>query len=131
METGIVAKEKRWWETRWWGILILTVVGGLIIWGITYPFDKAPTPSAASNWIIAGVVADSKTNASLPRAEVSIPGRTEKNTTDDNGNFRIELSGDFPASRTFRVRIAKGGYKTRDESVTVPSNDLYVLLEKD
>jgi CarboxypepD_reg-like domain len=131
METGIIAKEKRLWETRWWGILILTVVGGLIIWAITRHFDKAMPPSAASNWIIAGVVADSKTNASLPRAEVSIPGRLEKNITDDNGNFRIELPEDFPASKTLRVRVAKAGYKTRDESVTVPSDDLYVLLEKD
>jgi hypothetical protein len=135
MEKGPVADEKRWWETRWWGILILTVaatlIASLIIWGTTHPFEKAPPPSTASIWIIAGVVADSNTNQSLPRAEITIPGRTEKNTTDDNGNFRIELFRDFPASKTFRVRVTKPGYKTRDETVTVPANDLYVLLEKD
>lgn len=128
---GAVKTEKRWWETRWWGILILTVIAGLIIWGITRYFDKVPPPSTTSTWVIAGVVVDSNTNQSLPRAEISIPGRTEKNTTDDNGNFRIEFSRDFPASKTLRVRVTKLGYKTRDETVTVPANDLYVLLEKD
>jgi hypothetical protein len=131
METGTVSKEKRWWETKWWGILILAVISGLIIWGITYPFEKAVPPSEASNWVVAGVVADSKTNASLPRAEVTISGRTENSTTDDNGNFRIELVGNLPSSRTLRVRITKAGYKASDKSVTVPVNDLYVLLEKD
>lgn len=128
--SGPAAKEKRWWETRWWGIIILAVVAGLIIWGITRYIDKLP-PNTTSIWVIAGVVVDSNTNQSLPRAEITIPGRTEKNTTDDNGNFRIELYRDFPASKTLRVRVTKPGYKTRDETVTVPANDLYVLLEKD
>lgn len=131
MEKGAVVNEKRWWETRWWGNILLAVAAGLIIWAITHPFDKTPQPNATPTWVIAGVVVDSNTNQSLPRAEITIPGRTEKNTTDDHGNFRIELSRDFPASKTLRVRVTKAGYKTRDETVTVPANDLYVLLQKD
>jgi hypothetical protein len=87
--------------------------------------------SGASDWAVAGVVVDSKTNASLPLAEVTISGRSEHDTTDDNGNFRIELSANPPISKTLRVQVTKAGYKASDKSVTVPVNDLYVLLEKD
>ena len=38
-------QEKKWWE-RPLGIVILTVIAGLILWGITRHFDK-PTPSTS------------------------------------------------------------------------------------
>src|SRR5687768_3230655 len=82
-------------------VTVITVVGGIIVAIINLnPFsDKKkiedsspPSVYTKQNKILSGTVVDGSTNSSIPQAFVSIVGRNENYTTQDDGNFRISFA---------------------------------------
>jgi hypothetical protein len=76
------------------------------------------------------VVVDQTSNAAIGQARVSLSGRTETSFTDDLGNFRIELRGTFGEDQSLRIHVSKDGYRTYDETLTPPAENLVIPLKK-
>ncbi len=82
------------------------------------------------NLHIAGTVVDADTNVGIGQAQIILSGRTEAYVTEDNGNFRIDITGSEDEARRLRVRVNKRGYKPYDQSVIPPLDSLIVQLQK-
>jgi hypothetical protein len=120
--------EKKWWE-RPLGItglgILVTVIGGLILWSITGHYDK-PTPSTAKP-TISGAVVD-QDNRGIGQATITLVGRTEQYFTEDTGNFIIDLPSDIP--KRVRLHVTKSGFQPLDMSVEPAVDNLVLALHK-
>ncbi|ETR65249.1 MAG: hypothetical protein OMM_14557, partial [Candidatus Magnetoglobus multicellularis str. Araruama] len=79
------------------------------------------------NSLIKGFVSDSKGNA-LSDVEISIIGRTEKTLTTSGGTFFLGIK-EYQNS-SLRIRAFKNGYKSWNEYVDIPSENIIIRLEK-
>ena len=79
--------------------------------------------------VIAGTVVDSDSNRPIAQATVSISGRSDTYTTEDNGNFRLEIRG-LSADDVVRLHVSKDGYRTYDHSVSPPLENFIVQLAR-
>jgi len=92
--------------------------------GLSYVYDLIVPPKAPPKGIIAGKVYDAETDKPLG-ATVSFPGDTavESTTSDPStGLYRIELD-----EGTYRIRVAKKGYKSKDIPVEVTAKKTALL----
>jgi len=90
---------------------------------------QTPAPAnAAASILISGVVVSRSTNEAIPRAAVSIVGRTEQSITETSGSFRLEIKDPSPQN-TYRLRISAKGFRTVDQSVRAPIDDLVLALD--
>jgi hypothetical protein len=80
-----------------------------------------------SEAVVAGIVVDESTKKGIGQATIVIAGRTEQYTTEDSGNFRIDLQTGAP--KRLRLHISKLGFEPLDISVA-PSESLYLQLRK-
>jgi hypothetical protein len=106
MSTGIKA--------AWIGAvaLIVAAVVGAILQPSWWHRDPIPSPV----FTIAGSVVDQDSNRGVGQAQISVEGRSETYLTEDNGNFRFDLQGPFPADGTVRLHVTKAGYLPADET---------------
>ena len=120
-----VGNSKRWpWRKR--VLVVIAVSGAAYFVAATITKAEEQTKQIA----IAGIVVDEATNAGLGQALVRHTDGTETDTTEDNGNFRITLSSNVKPSDRIRIHVEKSGYRPFEESVTVPSQDLVVVLKR-
>ncbi len=80
-----------------------------------------------SEAVVAGIVVDQSTKKGIGQATITIAGRTEQYTTEDSGNFRIDLQTGAP--KRLRLHVSKPGFEPLDMSVA-PSEGLYLQLRK-
>jgi hypothetical protein len=106
------------------------IVAALIAAILNPGWRKSDSPPVTrTSLTIAGRVVDERTNLGIGQASVSIVGRTEKDVTEDNGNFRINLQAPVPTDGTVRIHVLKAGYAPHDES-TMPTETLIVQLRQ-
>lgn len=89
---------------------------------------SAPANTTAASVLISGVVVSRSTNEAIPRAAVSVVGRTEQSVTETSGSFRLEIK-DPSAQNTYRLRVSANGFRTVDQSVRAPIDDLVLALD--
>src|SRR5436189_5162216 len=65
--------------------------------------------------VVAGIVVDQSTKKGIGQAMITIAGRTEQYTTEDSGNFRIDLQ--TGAAKRLRLHVSKPGFEPLDMSV--------------
>jgi hypothetical protein len=90
--------------------------------------QKYGMPFTTEEVIIAGMVIDQRTNSGIPQASINVVGHSEQYSTVDNGNFRFTVSVNKGA--TIRIHVMKSGYKTLDQTVSLPAEDLTLILRK-
>lgn len=115
-----------WTAKKRWGCTAAVLVVGF---ALSYALTPHKPAGGESGSVIAGVVVD-ESNRSISGAEITIPGRTEADYSESNGNFRIDLKEGSSAGARIRVRTAKAGYQTDERTVTLPANDLVIPLQK-
>lgn len=71
--------------------------------------------------LITGRVADSRSEAGVPDAEITLSGRTESAHSDGAGNFNLPLVGAMPDG-IVHLYISKSGYKIYDRGVVMGQN---------
>ena len=86
--------------------------------------------TTAQHWVIAGTVEDEATREGVGQADVFLEGINSRSTTEDNGNFRIELKGKMRNGEPLRIKVTKVGYRASEETVTPPQDSIIVLLPK-
>lgn len=79
---------------------------------------------------ISGQVREAVTDTPISHANISIVGRAENDTTDDLGNFELLLQGLASDIKDVRAVIAKTGYQSVEQRVTVPKRDWVVELAR-
>jgi hypothetical protein len=83
------------------------------------------TPAA-----VAGRVVNSHSNETIGQVDLTIGGRTESYISEDNGNFRIELTTkELEGERRLRLRASKQGYRPWDRTVSVPLENLIIQMD--
>lgn len=87
-----------------------------------------PWPNRAMR--ISGTVVDSESNEGIGQARMILSGRAEAYLTEDNGNFKIEITAKEEDATLLRVRVSRAGYKVYDESVSPPLDRLIIPLQK-
>lgn len=78
-------------------------------------------------YTVSGTVVNGKTNQSIAQAEISIVGRNEQTTTEQNGNFAITFNDSIIS---VRLHVNKFGFKSIDQTSIVPNNNLTIQLTK-
>jgi len=114
----------RRWPKKLWAIIILLIAMAAFVvsWSVTR--------SAAEPLIIAGAVVD-ENDRPLGQAVISLATDSSKRaTSEDNGNFKLDLSGEAKRADRIRVHVTKEGYKSYDGSVQVPTADFVVQLRR-
>jgi hypothetical protein len=101
-------------------VLVAAIVGAYIA--------KYGLPFTSGEVTIAGMVIDQQTNSGVSQASINNVGRSEQYLTEDNGNFRFTLS--LNKGATIRLHVTKPGYKTLDQTVGLPAEDLTLPLQK-
>lgn len=76
---------------------------------------------------VAGRVVDAKTNEGIGHVRISFAGRTEYYLTEDNGNFRIQMTAPLP-SEGVRLLVQKNGCVPLDHVVRPPVENLILEL---
>jgi len=108
-------------------IIVAAVLGAIIA---LHPWSAKKPPLGKSTLItyfVNGTVVNAKNNESISQAEVTVVGRTEQTTTEQNGNFSLMLHDSLSS---IRIRITKPGFKTLDISSVIPNNNLLIQLAK-
>jgi hypothetical protein len=109
------------------------ICGGLIALfalAVSLFADRLPgLYSEKQHWVIAGRVEDEDTHAGLAQATVNVEGASTS-TTEDNGNFRIELKGAVRKAPRLRMSVSKPGFKTSESTAIPPQDDYIVFLSK-
>ena len=108
--------------------LVIALVAALI--GITTPEirKRIGLEHRAENIVINGMVVDRDTNRGIPQAAIYAVGRPEQYTTEDNGNFRINLLPDTP--KLVRLHVTKPGFLPLDQSIEAPADGIILQLQK-
>jgi hypothetical protein len=101
-------------------VIIAAVAGGWI--------QKYGLPFTSEEVTFAGMVIDQRTNSGIPQASITVLGHPDEYSTVDSGNFRFTVSVNKGA--TIRIHVTKPGYKTRDQIVRLPAEDLTLMLQK-
>jgi hypothetical protein len=121
-------------------IAILTLVAGLLIPEVRSFFgleESASAPVAlpqaqvgGEKHQLSGFITDGRSRKPIPQVHVSVDGglAVHDDITDTNGYFRLELTDNVRDGAIVRLKIAKSGYVTYDESVAVPSGPLPVQI---
>ena len=102
------------------GAVIVAALIGIIPSLRKQQANPAPKP------VIAGMVVDQDSKG-IGQAAIVIVGRTEQSTTEDSGNFRIELPSEAPKS--LRLHVVKQGFLPWDNSV-VPGENIMIRLQR-
>lgn len=76
---------------------------------------------------LAGTVVDESTNEPIAQATVNLPNENVRDTSENNGNFRLELTQKLNGQRV-HINVVKPGYRPFDATVEVPSEDFIVKL---
>jgi hypothetical protein len=97
----------------------LVVVAFIVSWSVTQHRD----PSL----VLAGTIVN-ESGEPVGQATISLDGVSERYLSEDDGNFRLDLTGKVKASERARVRVAKSGYSTFDGTAEVPSEGFIVRL---
>jgi hypothetical protein len=110
------------WSTRKYGIVILAifVVTFLASWFVRKSEDSIPL-------VVAGRVVNDL-NQSVGQATITVS--TETTTSDDNGNFSVDLRGKLKPYDTPRVHVSKPGYSSYDGTTHVPADDFVIKLHR-
>ena len=114
----------RRWPKKLWAIIILLIAMAAFV--VSWSVKR----SAAEPLIIAGAVVD-ENDRPLGQAVISLATDSSKRaTSEDNGNFKLDLSGEAKRADRIRVHVTKEGYKPYDGSVQVPTADFVVQLRR-
>ena len=79
----------------------------------------------AQNVTISGAVKDKATNEVLPGVAITVKGKTQGTSTDENGKFSFATSEPLP----FTIVITYLGYKPLEQTITKPVSNLLITLE--
>lgn len=79
--------------------------------------------------IVAGTIVDQSNNNPIGQAEVSLSDGSVRYTSEDNGNFILDLTGKVRESEKVRVRVMKAGYLPFDKTVGVPTEGFVIPLQ--
>lgn len=126
-----MSKTERWIAGITLGVGILALVAA---WLVVPEFrkwtglDKTEVSNQLEKKSISGIVVDRDTNQGIGQASINLVGRTEQYTTEDSGNFRIDLPSDSPVR--VRLRVSKSGFQPLDTSVEPPVDNLVLTLRK-
>lgn len=106
--------------------IIAAILTAVIAW---HPWSdkKSISNNATTTCFLSGAVVDAKSNESVSQAQISVIGRSEQTTTEQNGNFSLTLHDSLSS---IRIRVTKIGFKTIDISSIVPNNNLIIQLTK-
>ena len=102
----------------------------------TLVFAAALAVSVSVSWrrtpeqrlVVAGTVVDDVSNSGIGQAVVSLADGGGSYVSEDNGNFRMDLTGQVSESQRIRIRVTKEGYRPFDGTVAVPTYDFVVQL---
>jgi hypothetical protein len=83
-----------------------------------------------STFVVTGTVMDDGTKAAISGAEISVVGRPESCRSEDNGNFRMQISENSDGPEPIRLLVHKDGYQILDRSVSLPASQLILPLKK-
>jgi len=107
------------WKRR----LLVTSLIVIVAFSLSWLMVRQP----AAPPIIDGTVTDDSGNP-ISHATIALPDGTKLDTSEDNGNFKLDLTGRFRVSDRVRLIISKDGYAPADASVEVPSKGYVVKL---
>jgi hypothetical protein len=83
---------------------------------------------ARQTLVVEGVVVDDSTNKPIGQAIVSVADGKTSYISEDNGNFRLDLTGKITALEKARIHVSRNGYAPYDETVTVPAVGVEIAL---
>jgi hypothetical protein len=112
------------------GVVIAVFVPEVRVWlGLEKPRATVKN-TPPSSFLVTGTVMDDKTKQAVSGAEITVVGRPESCRSEDNGNFRMQIYENSDAPEPIRLLVHKDGYQTLDRSVSVPSSQLILPLQK-
>jgi hypothetical protein len=83
--------------------------------------------------ILAGTVVDESSDNPIGQAIVSLVDENSqelaRELAEDNGNFRLDLTGKFKGS-SVRIHVAKSGYAPADRRADLPAEGLKIQLHR-
>jgi hypothetical protein len=109
--------------------LVIALLIGILAFGLSWsviPSGKTERPT-----VVAGAVVDDSSNDPIGQALVILtdesPRELARELSEDNGNFRLDLTGKLRGPRV-RIHVAKDGYASADRTAEVPAEGLIIQL---
>jgi hypothetical protein len=87
-------------------------------------------PKAAERLVIAGTVIDYRSNLGIGQAQIEVDGLKDVFSSEDSGNFRIELPPSKGSVERRRLTVRKSGYRPLDTSVMPPVQNVILALKQ-
>ncbi len=113
------------WSVKKHFAITLPVV--LMAFGLCWFVTKTSEP--APRVIIAGRIVNDK-NESVDQAIVTVSNGNEQAMSDDNGNFKLDVTGRFRPPETVEIHVNKTGYTPYNGMTQVPSQDFIIHLHR-
>jgi|SRR5579872_373818 len=105
--------------------LLVTVPIVLLAFGICWLVAQGSEPT--QRLIVAGRIVNDW-NESVSQATVSVSDGREQCTSDDDGNFKLDLTGKRRKWDTVQIRVSKPGYSAFTGTTQVPAEDFIIHL---
>jgi hypothetical protein len=102
--------------------LPLVLLPFVVAWIVTTPAGRG------HRLIMAGTIVDESSDEPIGQAVVSLADGSVRGDSEDNGNFRLDLTGRASMSQSVRIKVTKNGYLPVDAVVGVPTEDFIVKL---
>jgi len=107
--------------------VVLAILGGTLKWSLKKHL-AITVPLVVVAFIVSWSVTQHRDPSLVLAGTISLDGVSERYLSEDDGNFRLDLTGKVKASERARVRVAKSGYSTFDGTAEVPSEGFIVRL---
>ncbi len=114
----------KWPARRHFAVTLPIVLAAFVLsWMVTR--DKTPDQSL----VIAGTIVDESNNP-LGQTTITLANTGERCFSEDNGNYKLDLTGKSKTSDRVRIHFTKEGYSPYDASVEVPTRGFVVRLHR-
>ena len=121
----IIGARREWsWRNQIIGVFVVSAVAYLVSATIVNSLTRS------DNLLIVGTVVDETTHSGVGQARVSLVGTSDYYLSEDNGNFRFDATHKARRSERVRLHVEKNGYRSIDETIAVPSEDVVLVLSK-
>jgi hypothetical protein len=106
--------------------IVYVVLIVLLAWIVS--FIAVQHRTSRTRLAIAGTVVDEISGDAIAQAMISLADGSQHDLSEDNGNFRLDLTDKATAGQRVRIHVTKDGYSSFDGSVEIPAEGFLVRL---
>lgn len=118
----ILGGEKKWPLRK---LAVYTFLVVVLAFGVSWSAARIDVPKPPL--IMAGTIVD-ESNQPIGQATITLADGSKRSLSEDNGNYRLDLTDKVKEKEKVRIRVDKQGYLSADAVVEVPAEGFIIRL---